>query len=233
MTIVLVVLLVFVFLFATTQNSSSTSKPPAIPIPEGWKLVWHDEFDGPEIDPKNWTYDTGGDGWGNQEWEYYTNRPENARVENGTLIIEARKELFSGRSYTSARLKTQGLQEWAYGRIEARIKIPRGQGIWPAFWMLGSDLNQVSWPLAGEIDIMENIGSEPGTVHGTLHGPGYSGGGGITARFSSEDVILSDDFHVYAVEWEAGQICWYLDDTLYQTLTPADLRGQCTTIPFS
>jgi beta-glucanase (GH16 family) len=155
-----------------------TLAPTATPewVLEGWNLVWHDEFEGDAIDPSNWTFDIGGGGWGNGEWQFYTDRPENARVENGQLVIEARKEKFVTRNYTSARLKTQDLHAWQYGRVAARIKIPYGQGIWPAFWMLGEDLRQAGWPYAGEIDIMENIGKEPATVHGALHGPGYSGG---------------------------------------------------------
>jgi len=122
---------------------------------------------------------------GNAELEFYTDRPENARIEGGILVIEARREQFGNREYTSARLKTQGLGSWKYGRVEARIQIPRGQGLWPAFWMLGDNIANVGWPACGEIDIMENIGKEPGRVHGTIHGPGYSGGAGTRARTTS------------------------------------------------
>jgi beta-glucanase (GH16 family) len=145
----------------------------------GLTLVWSDEFSSPDVslpDPKKWTYDIGGKGWGNEELEYYTNRKENARIENGNLVITALKETYTGadgltREYTSARLKTQGLFAQTYGRFEARIKIPEGQGMWPAFWMLGEDITSAGWPKCGEIDIMENVGKEPGTVHGSLHGP--------------------------------------------------------------
>ena len=124
--------------------TAETAMPTATPIPEppGWKLVWHDEFDGKAIDSANWTYDIGGGGWGNGEAEYYTSRPENARVENGMLVIEARQEKYEDSYYTSARLKTQGLQTFQYGRIEARIKVPSGDGLWPAFWMLGARLRR-------------------------------------------------------------------------------------------
>src|SRR5262245_51540044 len=119
-----------------------------------WQQVWSDEFDDPDINRSNWTYDLGGGGWGNDELQYYTDRPENSRVENGFLVLEARKERFRNRDYTSARLKTQGLQNWTYGRLEARIQVPNGQGVWPAFWMLGANFPEVGWPECGEIDIM-------------------------------------------------------------------------------
>src|SRR5258706_13610012 len=147
--------------------------------PEGYTLVWSDEFnakDGSLPDASKWTYDIGGSGWGNHELEYYTNRAENARIEDGKLVITARQEPYTGPdgakfNYTSARLKTQGLFSQAYGRFEARIKLPAGQGIWPAFWMLGENISSAGWPKCGEIDIMENIGKEPGINHGSLHGP--------------------------------------------------------------
>jgi beta-glucanase (GH16 family) len=207
----------------TVPTLTPTLTPTPIPEPEGWKLAWNDEFDGPALDARNWTFDIGGTGWGNEEWQYYTNRPQNARLENGFLVIEARQEDYRGRRYTSARLKTQGLQSWTYGRMEARLKVPFGQGIWPAFWMLGSDIPRVGWPACGEIDIMENIGREPGVVHATLHGPGYSGDRGVTGLYTLPDGAFSDDFHTFAVEWEAAEIRWYLDGALYQTKSPADM----------
>ncbi|MGC9357254.1 MAG: glycoside hydrolase family 16 protein [Anaerolineae bacterium] len=194
-----------------------------------WLLVWSDEFDGESIDPENWTYDIGGSGWGNAELQYYTDRPENARIEDGQLIIEARRETerFQGREYTSARIKTQGLQTWTYGRIEARIQIPRGQGIWPAFWMLGEDIATNSWPGCGEIDIMENIGREPKIIHGTVHGPGYSGANGVGNSYRHpEGAAFADDFHLYAVEWEPEEIRWYVDDEHYGTVTREDVPGE-------
>src|SRR5208282_3784690 len=159
-------------------NSNLTNVSPR----GGWTLVWADEFnrpDGAAPDAINWGCDIGGKGWGNHELEYYTSSTNNVRIENGKLVIEARKESLGGRNYTSARLQTHGKWSWTYGRIEARIKVPRGQGFWPAFWMLGTNIDSVGWPACGEIDIMENLGREPGLVHGTLHGPGYSGAGGI------------------------------------------------------
>ena len=196
-----------------------------------WTLTWSDEFNGPNgsaPDPSKWTFITGGSGWGNDELEYYTARPENAHVEDGNLVVTALKEDYTDakgvtRNYTSARLQTMGKFSQAYGRFEARIKIPYGQGIWPAFWMLGADTPTVHWPAAGEIDIMENIGREPATVHGTIHGPGYSGAHGIGAPYSLPSGRFADDYHVFAIEWEPNQIRFYVDDHLYETRTPADL----------
>jgi beta-glucanase (GH16 family) len=185
--------------------------------------VWNDEFDGGEIDLTNWTYDIGGWGWGNGEAQYYTDRPENARVENGLLVIEARQEQFEGSYYTSARLKTQGLREFQYGRFEARIKVPEGAGLWPAFWMLGSGFAQEApdeanrWPNVGEIDVMEYVGREPDLILGTLHGPGYSGAGSLS-KWNRQDYLIADEFHTYAIEWEADEIRWYYDGEQYHTV---------------
>lgn len=195
--------------------------------------MWSDEFDGAAgslPDATNWVMETGGNGWGNNELEYYTDRAENAALDgNGSLVITARAEAYMGRDYTSARLKTQGKFDHTYGRFEARIRIPFGQGIWPAFWMLGNDIGTAGWPTCGEIDIMENVGKEPTLVHGTIHGPGYSGGNGIGASYSlPNDAPFADASHVYAVEWEAAAIRWYVDDALYETRTPADLPSGTT-----
>ena len=195
-------------------------------------LVWSDEFNAPNdspVDSSKWVLESGGDGWGNQELEYYTARPENAFQRDGNLVIRVLEEKYTGsdgvtRNYTSARLKTKGKFSQRYGRFEARIKIPYGQGIWPAFWMLGDDIEKKGWPDCGEIDIMENIGKEPAMVHGTIHGPGYSGGKGIGAPFElPAGQRFGDDFHVFAVEWEPKAIRFYVDDHLYTTRTPAEL----------
>jgi beta-glucanase (GH16 family) len=177
--------LVFLAIVVTACGGSGDgSAPPDNPPPVGqWTLVWSDEFDGTNgssPSSTNWVMETGGGGWGNNELESYTARTENASIQDGNLVITARKEPYTGtdgiaRDYTSARMKTQGKFSWKYGKVEARIKIPYGQGIWPAFWMLGDDITTVSWPTCGEVDIMENIGREPSIVHGTIHGPGYSG----------------------------------------------------------
>jgi beta-glucanase (GH16 family) len=200
--------------------------------PTVWTLVWSDEFDGPSgspVNPSKWSFDIGGNGWGNNELETYTSRPANSDLEGGLLVIKALKETFTGpdnitRNYTSARLLTRNKFSQAFGRFEARIKIPFGQGLWPAFWMLGDNINTAGWPTCGEIDIMENIGREASIVHGTFHGPGYSGANGIGAAYAlSNGRKFSDDFHTFAVEWEPNVVRFYVDGLLYKTLTPSDL----------
>jgi beta-glucanase (GH16 family) len=205
----------------------------------GWQLVWSDEFnqpDGSSPSSTNWVFATGGGGYGNNELENYTSRTNNARIVGGNLVIEADQENYGGSSYTSARMLTQGKWSWTYGRMEARIKIPRGQGIWPAFWMLGTNIDSVGWPLCGEIDIMENIGmvSDQGTDHGTIHGPQtpgvdynyYAGVGGTYTLPGG--AALADDFHIYAVEWTTNQIKWFLDTNQFFTATPASLPAGAT-----
>jgi beta-glucanase (GH16 family) len=193
----------------------------------GWTLMWSDEFDaasGTGADTTKWNLVNKGDGFGNNELEFYTNRPENAYHDgNGFLVIKAIKESYMGHEYTSARLESSGKFERFYGRFEARMQLPRGQGIWPAFWMLGNDIATVSWPNCGEIDIMENIGKEPTIVHGSLHGPGYSGGNPLSQSYTLPNgQKFADGFHVFAVEWELSVVRFYVDDTLYGTKTPAD-----------
>lgn len=193
-----------------------------------WTLVWYDEFSGPvgqSPDPAKWGYDIGTD-WGNAQLEYDTDRPGNVSLDgNGNLAIIAREESYMGQPYTSARIVTRDRYEPTYGRIEARIKLPTGQGLWPAFWLLGSDIETVGWPQCGEIDIMEYRGQEPTVVHGTLHGPGYYGGGGISEAFTLIDDRFDTAFHVFAVEWEEAEIRWYMDDIQYHAVTPDDLGG--------
>jgi len=194
----------------------------------GWKLSWSDEFNGAsgtKPDVATWTYDLGNQngGWGNSELEYYTDTVSNVGMDgNGNLVITARKESMGGMNYTSTRMKTQGLKTFQYGRIEGRMQIPKGQGLWPAFWMLGNDIATNNWPACGEIDIMENIGKEPNIIHGSAHGPGYSGGNPLTAQITLAQPV-SSAFHIFAVEWDATSIRWYVDDTLYSTKTTADL----------
>jgi beta-glucanase (GH16 family) len=211
-------------LLAISCASGSMLPPPPV---SGFTLSWSDEFsgaDGSSPDSSKWTFDTGGNGWGNSELEYYTNRTQNAQIKSGNLVITAQKETYTGpdgvtRNYTSARLKTQGLFTQAYGRFEARIKIPAGQGMWPAFWMLGNDITSVSWPTCGEIDIMENVGKEPASVHGSLHGPSTTGHtSDATSTFSlPAGQNFADDFHLYAVEWEPTTVRFYVDTNLYAT----------------
>lgn len=217
-------------LLVVSSTGCAPAAPPtatATPIPtlEGWKLLWHDEFDGDKIDPANWTYDIGGHGWGNGEMQYYTDRPENARLENGFLVIEARQEKYNGSYYTSARLKSEGLQEFQYGRLEARLKVPEGKGFWPAFWMLGSNFKQVGWPDCGEIDIMEYVGREPDLILGTLHGPGYSGALGFS-QWNRQTYNIADDFHTFAIEWDEAQITWFYDGEAYHTVTHEDVGNR-------
>jgi len=227
--------LVFVLAFTTAVSASCGGGGGGGTSASGngtWTLVWSDEFngaDGSAPDPTKWTYDLGGNGWGNQELESYTSRPQNVQVQNGNLVITAVQETYSGtdgitRNYTSARLKTQGLFSQQYGKFEARIKLPYGQGIWPAFWLLGSNISSVAWPACGEIDIMENIGSKPSTIYGSLHGRQGSGKTSLSAAYTlPSGQKFSDDYHVFTVEWEPNEARFYVDGTLYESHTSADL----------
>jgi Beta-glucanase/Beta-glucan synthetase len=199
--------------------------------------VWQDEFNQPPgsgPDPDKWVHDLGDNGWGNQERQLYTDSRENSFViedadatDGRALVIKAVRSA-DGR-YTSARLKTLGKYAVKHGRIEARLKLPRGQGIWPAFWMLGDNIDEVSWPQCGEIDVMELVGHLPGTTHGTLHGPGYSGEHGITKSTTLPDgAVFADAYHLFAVEWRADRIDWFLDGERFHTVTPADLPEGAT-----
>jgi beta-glucanase (GH16 family) len=193
------------------------------------KLVMEDEFEADNfLNPQIWTYDigTGQNGWGNSELQYYTNSDENVKVENGMLHIIAKKEDFNGSSYTSGRILTKGLFEQKYGRFEAKIKLPWGQGLWPAFWMLGANSDQVIWPQCGEIDIMENRGQEPTKIAGSVHGPGYSAGEAVTKDFELENDRFDTGFHVFGIEWGEDYINYYVDDVLYNQITPDDVPGE-------
>ncbi|MBL0277568.1 MAG: glycoside hydrolase family 16 protein [Anaeromyxobacter sp.] len=193
----------------------------------GWKVTWQDEFDGPAgqaPDPASWSADIGTD-WGNAQLEFDTDRPENVALDGaGHLVITARKETYQGSAYTSARLLTKEKVVTRFGRVEARMKLPSGQGLWPAFWLLGANIDQVGWPTCGEIDVMEYRGQEPLVVHGTLHGPGYSGGNPITASTSLPGPAGFDqDFHVFAVEWDAGLVAFEVDGRVYAAVSREDL----------
>jgi beta-glucanase (GH16 family) len=213
--LVLAVFLSAVLLPVKAQNSGN------------WQLVWADEFsqlDGSSPDASKWAYDTGATGWGNAELQHYTTRTNNVRIEDGKLVIEALRESYLGANYTSARMKTFGKVSWLYGRMEARIKIPRTAGIWPAFWMLGTNIASAGWPECGEIDIMENIGREPKWIHGTIHGPGYSGRKAIGAKYAlpgNED--FADNYHVYAVEWTTNALKWFVDGVQFHVATASQL----------
>jgi beta-glucanase (GH16 family) len=196
-------------------------------------LTWSDDFNGAAgsvPDASKWTHEVGGGGFGNNELQTYTARPENVSCDGrGNLVIRAIKETLTGpdgiaREYTSGRIITKGKFSQRYGRFEARMKIPAGQGIWPAFWMMGDNIDEVGWPACGEIDIMENIGREPGIVYGSLHAPDYNGGNSFTAGFMlPERARFADDFHVFAVEWEPDCIRFYVDGILYYTKTAASM----------
>ncbi|MBW6438255.1 family 16 glycosylhydrolase [Actinoplanes hulinensis] len=199
-------------------------------------VTWSDEFNGAAgaaIDGSKWNFDVGGGGFGNSELQYYTNSTSNVRQDGqGHLAITARKEnpanyqcWYGTCQYTSGRILTSGKFTQKYGRFEAGIKVPKGQGIWPAFWMLGDNLGSVGWPQSGEIDIMENVGKEPNKLYGTVHGPGYSGGAAIGGS-RTLGAPLGDAFHSYAVEWSPNLIVWYLDGAEYFRVTPASLGGR-------
>jgi beta-glucanase (GH16 family) len=193
--------------------------------PTGWTQTWGDEFDGAAStppDPKKWTYDLGNLGV-NNELESYTKSTDNVRQNGqGQLEIVARKEKQDGWDYTSGRILTQGLYTAKYGRVEARIKLPAGQGMWPAFWMLGDDIGKVGWPQCGEVDIMENIGREPAINHGSMHGPGYSGASSLTGQVSVASGTLADAYHDYAIEWSPQAVTFFFDGTAYETKKRGD-----------
>jgi len=195
-------------------------------------LVFEDEFDTDGvIDQTVWNFEIGDGtsqgipGWGNNELQYYTDRSENITVENGMLLITARQEAFNGANYTSARIQTKGKLQQQYGRFEARIRLPYGQGMWPAFWLLGDDSDGSIWPQIGEIDIMENRGQEPTKISGTVHGPGYSAGNSIFKEYTFENTRVDTDFHVYGIEWGPDYINFYVDNDLYNQITPEDVPG--------
>ncbi|MFT5257312.1 MAG: beta-glucanase (GH16 family) [Arenicella sp.] len=196
-------------------------------VAEYKNLVLSDEFDTDDIiDSDIWTFDIGNgiNGWGNNEEQFYTNRRENVSVQNGTLIIKAIKEDYNGFDYTSSKVLTKGLKEQAYGRFEARIQLPTGQGMWPAFWLLGANCGDGTadtevWPNCGEIDVMEYRGQDPTVVHGSVHGPGYAGGNAITKSYALENDRFDTGFHVFGIEWAPEYINYYVDDVLYNQIT--------------
>ena len=192
-------------------------------------LVQEDNFDGNGLPDQNlWSLEigTGQNGWGNNELQYYTDRTENVKVEDGMLHITALREDYEGSGYTSARMITKDKFSKSYGRYEARIKLPWGRGIWPAFWMLGSNIDEVRWPQCGEIDIMEFRGQEPTIIHGSVHGPGYSGGNAITKSYDLSSDRFDTGFHIFGIEWGPQYINFYVDDVLYNQITPEDVTGE-------
>lgn len=206
----ILILLISILIF----NYSSIAQCPA--------LVWSDEFSGTALDAAKWTAETGGGGWGNSELQYY--KAANATVTAGTLKITAKKERVQANNYTSARIKTYLKGDWTYGRFEARIKLPKGAGLWPAFWMMPTDSYYGTWPKSGEMDISELIGSKPTNSFGTLH----YGTSSTDHQYKSADFYLNsgtyaDAFHVFAIEWQAGVIRWFVDDNLYSTITTSTI----------
>lgn len=213
------------------DDQSVNPIPPAgdsIAIPTGYRLVWHDEFDGPAIDQTKWNFEINGNGGGNNELEYYTSRAQNAFIDSGRLVIQALKEDYAGKSYTSARMNTSGNGDWTYGRFEIRAKLPYGRGLWPAIWMLPTDWMYGGWPASGEIDIMEELGQETNKVYGTIH----YGSSPAAHQQSGGSTVLTQDtfaggFHLFAVDWDSAGFRWYIDGVQYFSTphgTPFDKR---------
>ena len=193
----------------------------------GYALTWRDEFDGNTADPATWSFESGDGcpnlcGWGNNELQYYTNSTENLFFQDGKMVIQAKKETYGGKNYTSARIKTQAKKPGKFGRIDIRAILPTGKGIWPAFWLLPQSNVYGTWPRSGELDLMEMVGHEPNKVHGTLHyGPG-PGSTQISRSYTLPSGTFHDQFHVFSIEWTQDQIKWYVDGNLFSTVNKAD-----------
>ena len=213
---------VAVFIGCTDDEGNSVSA-------QNLNLIFEDEFNGEtgaSINTDNWNFEIGNgvNGWGNNELQYYTDRPENVSLDgNGNMVITARREAFQGFPFTSARITTKDKVEQQYGRFEARIKMPGGRGVWPAFWMLGNDIDEIPWPTVGEIDISELRGQEPDITIGSVHGPGYSGGNAISGSYVIENDRFDGDFHEYAIEWTEDAIDYYLDGIRFNRITKDDI----------
>lgn len=203
-----------------SQSSFAGITSTTITDTSGYQLVWSDEFDSSAIDTNHWNFETGGDGWGNNEQEYYT-AGKNVSFEGGNLVITAKKEAVGKNGYTSSRITTQGKKEFTFGRIEARMKLPVGQGLWPAFWMLGANIGKVGWPISGETDIMEHINADS-IIYGTLH---WNENGHKQDSKSMSSTPSS--YHVYGIEWTPAFIKWYVDDSVYHTtdITPSSYEA--------
>ncbi len=217
----------------TPAGAGPETEPPNEdpPAEKEWQLVWSDEFDGESLDTDLWSvqHGTGTEyglqGWGNNELQYYTGRPENLFLEDGKLHIVAHREDYEGMRYTSARIRTKNKGDWQFGRIEVRAKLPEGQGIWPAIWMLPTDELFGGWPKSGEIDIMEMVGHEPETIHGTVHyGPDWPENRHTGEPYTLEEGTFADDFHTFSIEWEQNEIRWFVDGEHYFSVTPSDLQ---------
>lgn len=212
-------LLPLLVLIAITQCVCYSQSTPTEPGSSQWKLVWADEFNYKGLpDREKWSYDVGGHGWGNKELQFYTDgRQENARVENGSLIIEARRDNWQAHEYTSARLVSKGKGDWTYGRFEVRAKLPTGKGAWSAIWMLPTGWKYGGWPNSGEIDIMEQVGFEPQVVHASTHTKSYNHNINTHKTARTEVSNATTEFNVYAVEWTPEEIRGYVNDRQYFT----------------
>jgi len=199
-----------------------------------WQVIWQDEFNDTSIDLSKWDYDTGGDGFGNDELQYYTDRSDNSYVEDGNLVIAAREESYRDHDYTSAKLRTKYSMNIQYGRIDIRARLPQGKGLWPAFWMLSTESDYGEWPASGEIDIMELLGHQPSIVYGTLH---YTANKSDSHHESGDQYQLNqgtfaDDFHTFSLVWEKDRFEWYVDDEMYQAQTEWKSAGYDYPAPF-
>lgn len=210
------VLISISFASCSKTDSTTTPKDSIAEIP-GYTLVWNDEFDGQYINPNKWSWEVNGDGGGNNELQYYTALPTNSYIENGKLIIKAIHENYQNREYTSARLRTKDKGDWLYGRIEVSAKVPSGVGTWPAIWMLSTDWSYGGWPESGEIDIMEHVGYDPNVIHGSIHTKAYNHTIGTQKSKQLTIPTATTQFHVYAIEWFADHIDFYIDNYKYFT----------------
>ena len=207
--------------FMVNDDTSGYYSPLSYP---GKSLVWSEEFDQSTLDMNSWNYETGGY-WFNNELQYYRGGTANTALQNGKLVITAKKETYQNREHTSARLTTEGKVEYKYGRIDVRGKLPKGQGIWPAIWLLGNDLSSLGWPACGELDMVELLGHTPQTVHGSInYGPqGNSWAYTKTTSYTLPGEDFSDKYHVFSILWEENSIKYYVDDNLYTTYTPNNI----------
>jgi len=220
-----------------TTNSDELQNTDVVPVPEGWELVWHDEFNGEAIDPTKWEHEVNAQGGGNNELQYYTARSQNSWIEDSIMVIQALKETYTGtegtREYTSARLRTKDKGDWKYGRFDIRAKLPYGQGLWPAIWMLPTDWLFGGWAASGEIDIVELIGNEPQKVYGTLHyGGTYPNNVHTGDSYSLANGNFAIDFHTFSLEWDTTQFRWYVDNILYSTQTSWYSESSAYPAPF-
>lgn len=223
--------LLFALLLITSCGKTSTNTEEPGSEQNEWQLVWSDEFDAEELDQEKWSYqhgtgeEQGLTGWGNNELQYYTDDEENVFLEDGRLHIVAHQENCEGMEYTSGRILTREKGDWKFGKIEVRAKLPQGQGIWPAIWMLPTENVYGGWPKSGEIDIMEMVGHEPETIHGTVHyGPDWPDNEYTGTPFSLDDGTFADEFHTFAIEWEEDQIKWFVDGSKFYSVTPDTLE---------